>query len=226
MPRTTEDLFRMLGASNHCSDEREATDFYATDPDCINDLFEVEEFSDTILEPCCGSGNLSKRMEELGKKVISTDLYDHGYGKVGVDFFKEYTDIDCDLISNPPYMCQTEFVEHALKVLRPGRKMALFLKIQFLEGQERAEKIFSQKNLETVYIYSKRVACYKNDERYQKDKDGNYILDKDGKKKKIGSAACYCWFIFNKNYNGFPTLKWIIPKVEESPKPYNLFEEV
>ena len=226
MPHTSEDLFRLLGASNHTSDEREATDFYATDPECIDDLFEVEQFGDTILEPCCGSGNLSKRMEELGKTVISTDLYDHGYGKTGVDFFT-YKDIDYDIITNPPYMCQTEFVDHALKVLRPGRKMALFLKIQFLEGQERLEKIFNQKKLKTIYVYSKRVACYKNDERYQKNEDGTFILDKDGNKKKIGSAACYCWFIFDTDYIGFPTLRWIVPKkeVDNRPKPYNLFSE-
>ena len=165
-------------------------------------------------------------MEELGKTVISTDLYDHGYGKTGVDFF-EYKEIDNDIITNPPYMCQTEFVDHALKVLKPGRKMALFLKIQFLEGQERLEKIFNQRKLKRIYVYSKRVACYKNDERYQKNDDGSYILDKDGNKKKIGSAACYCWFIFDTDYIGFPTLKWIAPKeeVDDRPKPYNLFSE-
>ena len=209
MAHTSEDLFRLMGASNHCKDEREATDFYSTDPDCINDLLAREEFGETILEPCCGSGNLSKALEEKGKVVISTDLYDHGYGISGVDFFKEYTVISNDVITNPPYMCQTEFVEHALKALQPGHKMALFLKIQFLEGQERAEKIFSRKQLETVYIYSKRVACYKNDERYQKNEDGSYKLDKDGNKKKIGSAACYAWFIFSADYQGDPTIRWI-----------------
>ena len=208
MAHTSEDLFRVLGASNHCKDEREATDFYATDPECIDDLLAVEEFSDTVLEPCCGSGNLSKRLEELGKTVISTDLYDHGYGTAGVDFFS-YTNIDKDIITNPPYMCQTEFAEHALKELQPGRKLAMFLKIQFLEGQERAEKIFSQKMLKRVYVYSKRVACYKNDERYQKNEDGSLKLDKDGNPKKIGSAACYAWFIFEKDYRGYPEIRWI-----------------
>lgn len=212
MAHSTEDLFRLLGASNHCKDEREETDFYATDPECIDDLLAVETFSDTVIEPCCGSGNLSKRLEDFGKTVISTDLYDHGFGETGVDFFERYTDVDNDIITNPPYMCQTEFVDHALKVLRPGRKLALFLKIQFLEGQERADKIFSQKKLKTVYIYSKRVACYKNDERYQKNEDGSYKLDKDGNPKKIGSAACYCWFIFDTNYNGYPEIKWINKK--------------
>ena len=56
MAHTSEDLFRLMGASNHCKDEREATDFYSTDPDCINDLLAREEFGETILEPCCGSG--------------------------------------------------------------------------------------------------------------------------------------------------------------------------
>ena len=86
----TEKLFRIIGASNHSEEEREATDFYSTDPDCVLDLLEVETFGEVILEPACGSGNISKVLEENGKTVISTDLYDHGYGKSGVDFFTGY----------------------------------------------------------------------------------------------------------------------------------------
>ena len=76
----TEKVFRIIGASNHSAEEREATDFYSTDPDCVKDLLKLEQFENKILEPCCGSGNISKVLEEAGHKVISTDLYDHGYG--------------------------------------------------------------------------------------------------------------------------------------------------
>lgn len=208
MPHTSEDLFRLLGASNHCKDNREEHDYYTTDPECIDDLLAVESFSDTILEPCCGCGNLAEALWSHGHRVVASDLYDHEYGETGVDY-EYYKDIQVDVITNPPYALQTEFAEYMLKELRPGRKMALFLKIQFLEGQERQEKIFSQGKLEKVYIYTKRVACYKNNEMYQKDENGEYLLDKDGNKKKIGSAACYAWFVFNTSYNGYPQIRWI-----------------
>ncbi len=208
MARTSEDLFRIIGASNHCKDEREAVDFYSTDPDCVEDLLKLESFSKCILEPCCGNGNIAKVLENHGYTVTATDLYDHGFGETGIDCFT-YHDVDCDIVTNPPYSLTTEFIEHMLGALKPGHKLALFLKLQTLEGQARYQKIFSQGKLKRVYVYVNRVACYKNDERYQKNEDGSLILDKFGNPKKVGSAACYAWFIFDANYNGFPEIRWI-----------------
>ena len=83
---TQESLFRMLGASNHTDKEREANDFYATDPKAIDCLKEKIDLPTVILEPSCGAGHLSKRLEELGHKVYSYDKVDRGYGEVQ-DYF-------------------------------------------------------------------------------------------------------------------------------------------
>lgn len=204
----TEKVFRIIGASNHSLTDREATDFYSTDPDCVEDLLKLEQFDKNILEPCCGSGNISKVLESAGYKVTSTDLYSHGYGTSGIDLFS-YKDINSDIITNPPFGIVTEFIEHMLDNLKSGHKMALFLKLQFLEGQDRYKKVFVRKNLKTVYIYTKRVACYKNNEMYLKNDDGSFKLDKDGNKVKIPSAVAYAWYIFDKDYSGDPQVKWI-----------------
>ena len=205
----TEKVFRIIGASNHSAEEREATDFYSTDPDCVKDLLKLEQFGNKVLEPCCGSGNISKVLEEEGYEVTSTDLYDHGYGTTGVDLFT-YKDIDCSIITNPPFGIVTEFIEHMLDNLKSGHKMALFLKLQFLEGQDRYKKVFSRKQLKTVYLYTKRVACYKNNEMYQRNEDGTFKLDKDGNKMKIPSAVAYAWYVFEADYHGDPQIKWIV----------------
>lgn len=204
----TEKVFRIIGASNHSEEDRHEQDFYTTDPDCVKDLLEVETFNHEVLEPCCGCGNISEVLVENGYDVLSTDLFDHNYGVPGVDY-KSYTNIDRDIITNPPFGVVTDFITHMLNELQPGHKMALFLKLQFLEGQSRYADIFSRGNLETVYIYSKRVTCYKDNEMYVKNKDGSFVLDKDGNKKKVPSAVCYCWYVFNKDYQGNPTIKWI-----------------
>ena len=209
MAHTSEDLFRIIGASNHCKDDREAVDFYSTDPECVRDLISREQFSHKVLEPCCGNGNIAKELSDIGFDVTATDLYDHGYGTSGVDCF-EYFRINQDIITNPPYSLTTEFIDHMLEQLEPGHKMALFLKLQILEGQARYQKIFAQGKLKRVYVYVNRVACYKNDERYQKNDDGSLILDKAGNPKKIGSAACYAWFIFDSDYSGYPEIRWIV----------------
>lgn len=204
-----KDTIKIIGASNHSKEEREVNDFYSTDPDCVRELLKVEQFENNILEPCCGNGNISKILEEAGYNVISTDLIDRGYGRGGIDFFTNYTVIDSDVITNPPYGLATEFVAHLLTHTTGNHKFALFLKLQFLEGQDRFKKIFSLKKLKKIYIFSKRVACYKNDDRYQKNNDGAIKLDKDGNKLKLQSAVCYTWAIFETNYNGLPEIDWV-----------------
>lgn len=82
--------YATLGASNHSEHERETNDYYATDPIAINRLLDAVEIDKNkkVWEPCCGEGNLSKRFEELGYTVVSTDLIDRGFGTGGVDFLK------------------------------------------------------------------------------------------------------------------------------------------
>lgn len=80
--------YTTLGASNHSEHDREVNDYYATEPDTIDDLFNAEKFDGDIWECACGEGHLSKRMIELGKTVISTDLINRGYGENNIDFLK------------------------------------------------------------------------------------------------------------------------------------------
>lgn len=75
--------FSTLGASSHSEHDREENDYYATDPKTIDALFEVEKFSDTIWEPSCGEGHLSKAMHQYAKSILSTDLIDRGFGTGG-----------------------------------------------------------------------------------------------------------------------------------------------
>lgn len=184
--------FVTLGASNHSLDNREENDYYATEPSAIDDLFTVEEFSNNIWECACGQGHLSKRMKELGKEVYSTDLIDRGYGDYGINFlniphgFINYKDI----ITNPPYKYAEEFCKKAIDLT--GNKVAMFLKLTFLEGQSR-RKFFNEHPPKIVYIYSKRKNCAKN---------GDF-------EKYKSSAIAYAWYVWEKGFNGNTIIKWI-----------------
>lgn len=52
-------IWKTLGASNHADAEREADDYYATDPIAIDKLLEVEKPRRFIWECACGGGHLS-----------------------------------------------------------------------------------------------------------------------------------------------------------------------
>lgn len=188
-------IFRNLGASNHSELEREKHDYYATDPTAIDDLLKVETFDKNIWECAVGEGHLAKRLEEYGHIVECTDIVDRGYPNTEiVDFLNEKYHFDGDIITNPPYKYCTEFILNALDSISDGHKVAMFLKLQTLEGQKRYEEIYSKYPPKRVYVYSKRKNCAKNG---------------DFETYKINSAVCYAWFVWVKGEYGCTELKWI-----------------
>ena len=134
-------VFSTMGASNHIAEERAKDDYYATDPKAVEMLLDMEAFAPVIWEPACGEGHISKVLETHGYDVISTDLVYRGFGNPEPFDFLEETLVDFtgDIITNPPYSKGLEFVSKALESVRPGGKVAMFLKVQFLEGKQRGE---------------------------------------------------------------------------------------
>ena len=183
---------RILGASSHTKEDRELYDFYATDPRCIDDLFEREIFLDNIWECACGEGHLSKKMiVEYNKKVYSSDIINRGYGDIKDFLCITNQQWHGDIITNPPYKSAYEFANKSLSIIPKGNKVAMFLKVLFLEGQKRI-KFFIDNPPKVVYVYSKRQKCAKN---------GDFNIG--------ASAVAYAWYVWEKGYNGDTIIKWI-----------------
>jgi len=196
-------IFKTLGASNHSELEREKNDFYATEPKAVELLLEKETFNNKIWECACGQGHISEVLKKNGYNVLSTDLIDRSYCDKKYDFltsnnenlFDKGTLIkhwDGDIITNPPYKYALDFIKKSLKLIKYKSKIAMFLKIQFLEGIER-RKFFNINPPKKIYVASKRLNCAKNGdfEKYQ------------------SSAVCYAWFIWEKGNKQLPVIDWI-----------------
>ena len=148
---------------------------------------------------CSRSGSFGKRLKEHGYIVECTDLVDRGYPNTEiVDFLNEKYDFDGDIITNPPYKYVSEFILTALDSVAEGHKVAMFLKLQTLEGQKRYDEIYSKYPPKTVYVYSKRKNCAKNGEFGKRNNKGKYH-----------SAVCYAWFVWVKDEYTTTELKWI-----------------
>ena len=191
-------IFKTLGASNHVEAEREKHDYYATEPKAVEILLENEKFSPYVWECACGEGHISKVFEKAGYKVKNSDIVDRGLeGTEIIDFLKvKHEDvrkeISRDIVTNPPYKFAKEFVEKALEISMDSTKIAMFLKLTFLEGQAR-KKMFEKYPPKTIYVFSSRVKCAKN-----------------GEFEGMGSSAvCYAWFIWEKGFKGDPIVKWV-----------------
>lgn len=191
-------IFVCHGASNHTEEDRQVDDYYATEPRATELLLEQEKFSDIIWEPACGGGHMTKVLEEHGYNVISSDIVDRGYPYTQIlDFLKvnpEHIN-HVDIITNPPYKYAKEFVEKALDMSVDGVKVAMFLKLTFLESKSR-KKLFEKFPPKVIYVSSSRLQCAKNGD-----------FEKYG--KGVGTAVAYAWYVWEKGYTGEPVIKWI-----------------
>lgn len=174
--------------------ERRATgDFYATPAHITKALLAVEKFEGEIWECCCGEGHISKVLKRAGYKVKSTDLFDRGYGRGGVDFLECWDKCD-NIVSNPPYIdgMGIEFLNHSLLLAR--RKVAFLFPLNFLETPKR-RAFLRHSGLKTVWVFSQRVAVLKNGKLYEQH--------------PRGSTVCYCWFVFENGWKQKPVIDWI-----------------
>jgi len=180
--------------------ERVDNDFYATDKNSVRDLFDNYDLKGKIFfEPCIGQGHIAEVIKEYFPKsqVIGCDIVNRGYPNTIVkDFLKEDIKVNPDwIITNPPYKNAREFIEKSLNMSNVG--VAMFLKIQFLEGQGRKEWL-KNSPLKYIYVFSKRQDPLR---------DGLELNPKTG--KKWGSTMCFAWFVWEGGYNGEPIVRWI-----------------
>lgn len=169
--------------------DREKNDFYPTPSFATELLLKNQKFEGNIWEPACGDGAMSTIMEEHGYTVFSSDLIDRGYGQVGIDFLMEMQKVD-NIVTNPPFSLAMQFTLKALELATS--KVVMLSKISYLEGLERREKLFNQKKLEKVLVFSRRIP-----------------FKKANAPGKANGLMAFGWFIYDVDYDGFPTIEWI-----------------
>ena len=185
----------ILSGNNRKSDAH-SEDYYATDPKAVEILLANEKFSHYVWEPACGAGHITKVLLDHDYHVKSSDIIDRGCPDSEIINFLTVTkeqikhDFSRDIITNPPYKFAKEFVEKAIEISMDSTKIAMFLKLTFLEGQARRE-LFQKYPPKKVYVFSGRIECAKN---------GNFTG---------GSAVAYAWFIWEKGFKGNPIIKWV-----------------
>ena len=197
---SNKDIYATIGASNHTDKERHQHDYYATEPKALELLLDVEDFHEVVWECACGGGHLVDVLHDRGYYVSYSDLYDYGYPDTILMDFLAYEPefggkVNMDIITNPPYSIAKEFVEHAMDIVAEGRKVAMFLKLTFLESKKRRE-LFEKYPPKYIYVSSSRLQCAKNG-------------DFETYKKGTGTAIAYAWYVWEKGFKGEPVVRWI-----------------
>ncbi len=165
-------------------------DFYPTPGWATHALVDNESFEGSIWEPACGDGTMVRVLRETGNPVDASDLFDRGYGKIGVDFLKSSRSVE-NIVTNPPYNSAEGFVDAGLR--QATRKVCLLLRLAFLEGANRQRTIFRKNPPARVWAFSERITFYPA-----------------GAVRKGSGTTAYAWFVWDKQASRQATeLKWL-----------------
>ena len=181
--------------------ERVENDYYATPYDSTKALLNNVEFTGNFLEPCVGGGHIVEVIKQYypNEDIFYMDIVDRGYEDTLVDNFLEHDfkgqKFD-NIITNPPYSLAQEFLEKSMKIIDKNGKVAMFLKIQFLEGVKRKD-IFKKYPPKYIYVFTKRQNPWRN---------GSAV---DEKGKPWSSTMCFSWFVWEEGFKGEPVVRWL-----------------
>jgi hypothetical protein len=166
-------------------------DYFPTPAWATHALIDNETFKGDIWESACGNGAMSKVLETSGQRVESSDLFNRGFGEVGVNFLTSERRAE-NIVTNPPYNAAEGFVRAGLRAA--DRKFALLLRLAFLEGANRQRTIFTNAPPSRVWVFSERITFYP-----------------EGAVQKGTGTTAYAWFIWDKDAPGGTELKWLPP---------------
>lgn len=188
-------IYLTLGASNHTDKERQDEDYYATHPEAAEWLIKLEYFDGKDIWECAsGENHLANVFKDAGFTVRASDIIKRTEETEVIDFLTYDGEWNGHIVTNPPYKNAQEFIEKALSIVPNGKKVCMFLKVQFLEGKAR-RKMFEKYPPKRIWVSSSRILCAKNGDFERMIKGG-------------GSAMAYAWFVWEKGYEGDTVVKW------------------
>lgn len=175
---------------------RQKDDWYPTPVRATKALLSKEVFDPYIWEPAAGDGALAEVLKEHDYGVVASDLNEYGYCDAGQDFLMS-TKPECNsLVTNPPYKLAEQFIHHAINL--GVTKHAWLLRLAFLEGAGRHDRLFDHHPPARIHVFSKRLTIWR----------GDHIDSNTPVMPSTGTVA-YAWFVWSNDYQGVPKLSWL-----------------
>ncbi|GAA2871812.1 hypothetical protein GGQ99_000980 [Aminobacter niigataensis] len=138
-------------------------------------------FDCTVEDPACGEGHMALALAEYFTEARASDIFGYGYGAVQDFLHPDHRPTGVDwFITNPPFNLALDFVEKALTFARRG--VAMLVRTQFQEGEERFERLFSRRPPQWIAQHVERVPMHR----------GRWVVNGT-------SATAYQWLIWFKH---------------------------
>jgi len=126
----------MIGGTSDSFARREM-DYYPTPYEVTQSLIDTGVIppSAKIWEPACGEGHMAEVFLKNKYQVFSSDIRDTGYGSCRDFLTGTGPEVDT-IITNPPFIQSTEFIERCIELEAP--RFAMLLKSQYWHSVRRA----------------------------------------------------------------------------------------
>ncbi len=177
---------------------------WTTDPWAAAALFDVELFTPTIYDPCCGTGVLGTAAIAAGYKVVETDIYDwkNPRARARCDFLdgSEYTwpVAGKTVLMNPPFSTACQFVETALAM--GARKVACFQRWAWWAESNKRRKFWEQRPPARIWACADRATCW-----LVTLSQGEREFTPDGRRRG-GTTTPHAWYIWERGHAGPPVI--------------------
>lgn len=130
------------------------------------------------LDPACGEGHMAVALGEYFDLTAASDIFDYGFGEVADFLHDDHVPPKVDwIVTNPPFNLALPFILKALRHARRG--VAMLVRMQFIEGEERFDELFSIRPPCLMAFHAERVPMHRE----------RWVMN--GK-----SATAYCWLVW------------------------------
>ena len=170
-------------------------------------LFDVEDFTGGVLDPCCGRGNILDSAKDAGLEAIGSDIVDRrGGGMAGRDFL--HGDYPAEIamprvgmvkhiVCNPPFKLSEQFARRALGIVGDGCKVAMIFPTMRLNA---AGEWLRHTPLKRVLYLTPRPSMPPGQVYEQLLSVG---------KTPSGDTKDYCWLVWQRGHVGPWTGGWL-----------------
>jgi hypothetical protein len=134
---------------------------------------------------------MTELLKLAGNPVVSSDLVNRGHDEAGQDYLTSARRAN-SIVTNPPFNAAEGFLRSGLP--RASRKLALLLRLAFLEGANRQRTIFTECPPSRVWVFSERITFYPA-----------------GVVRGGSGTTAYAWFVWDKGASSGAELTWFRP---------------
>ena len=153
----------------------------------------------TLWECAAGYGKISKILEKVHNKVLSTELSKDRYGIGGVDFLLDGEKYKPEgrfwIVTNPPFKYANDFIRKAFAY--GAERVICLLRFNYCESGKVREDILGGGHLLRVLLMKERLS-----------------MAPYGWKGKVPKATQnHAWFVFDKNFNAPEKSEFIVRRI-------------